>query len=117
MMRSLRDLNVLLEGYYATHDGKIISRKNKELKQYRRTKQSRCPYLVISVWDKNAKFSRSFFVHRLVAYQHCNLNIEDVNDLVVNHIDGNPYNNQSYNLEWVTQKENITKYYKKIDVL
>ena len=109
MIRSLRELNPLLEGYYATINGEIISRKNKVLKQYRRNKQDRCPYLSISVWDKSAGFARPFFVHRLVAYQYCNLNIEDVNGLVVNHIDGNPYNNHAQNLEWITQQENICK--------
>ena len=109
MMRSLRELNPLLEGYYATYDGKIISRKNKILKQYRRNKQSRCPYLSISVWDKDAGFARPFFVHRLVAYQYCDLNLKDIKGLVVNHIDGNPHNNHAQNLEWVTQQENISK--------
>ena len=109
MMRSLRELNPLLEGYYATYDGKIISRKNKVLKQFRRNKQSRCPYLSISVWDKTVGFARQFFVHRLVAYQYCDLNLKDVNGLVVNHIDGNPHNNHAQNLEWVTQQENISK--------
>lgn len=109
MMRSLRELNPLLEGYCATYDGKIISRKNKILKQYRRNKQSRCPYLSISVWDKDAGFARPFFVHRLVAYQYCGLNLEDIKGLVVNHIDGNPHNNHAQNLEWVTQQENISK--------
>ncbi len=60
IMRSLLELNPLLEGYYATYDGKIISRKNKILKQFRRNKQSRCPYLSISVWDKNSGFARPF---------------------------------------------------------
>ena len=109
MMRSLRDLNPLLEGYYATYDGKIISRKNKILKQYKRNKQSRCPYLTISVWDKSVGFARPFFVHRLVAYQYCNLNIQDISGLVVNHIDGDPHNNHAQNLEWITQQQNISK--------
>jgi hypothetical protein len=114
MMRSLRELNPLLEGYYATYDGKIISRKNKLLKQFRRNKQSRCPYLSISVWDKDSGFARPFFVHRLVAYQYCDLYLTNVEGLVVNHIDGNPYNNNACNLEWVTQKENIHKSVNKI---
>lgn len=113
-MRSLLELNPLLEGYYATYDGKIISRKNKILKQFRRNKQSRCPYLSISVWDKNSGFARPFFVHRLVAYQYCNLTVKNLSGLVVNHIDGNPYNNNASNLEWVTQKENILKYYENV---
>jgi hypothetical protein len=92
-----------------TADGKVISRKNKELKQFRRNKQSRCPYFCISVWDKTTKCARPFFVHRLVAYQYCSLNLDNLEGLVVNHIDGNPYNNHSKNLEWITQKENASR--------
>lgn len=115
-MRSLLDLDPLLEGYRTTKDGIVISRKNKELRQYRRNKQSRCPYLCISVWDKNVRFARSFFVHRLVAFQHCGLHLETIEGLVVNHIDRNPYNNIAENLEWVTQRENVYKAKKCVDL-
>lgn len=44
------------------------------------------------------------FMHRLVAIAFC---IRSEGKDVVNHIDGNPRNNASVNLEWVTQKENV----------
>lgn len=43
-------------------------------------------------------------VHRLVAMEFC---VGYSADLVVNHIDGDRFNNCHANLEWVTQKENI----------
>ena len=47
-------------------------------------------------------------VHRLVAQAF----IDNPNNLaVVNHIDGNQLNNQVWNLEWVTQSENLRKAY------
>lgn len=116
-MRNLKNLNLILDGYTATADGNIISRKGKVLKQFRRNKQLRCPYMCISVWDKSANYARPFYVHRLVAYQYCNLNLMIIDGLVVNHIDGNPYNNEANNLEWTTQKDNIQKYHNLINIL
>jgi len=46
-----------------------------------------------------------FLVHRLVAYQFCNPPV-DFNNKVVNHINGNRYNNEANNLEWVTVAAN-----------
>lgn len=59
----------------------------------------------IVVLTKNAK-SRTVKVHRLVAMAFVE-NKNNNNKLVVNHIDEDKYNNNSDNLEWVTQKENV----------
>lgn len=50
-------------------------------------------------------------LHRLIAKTFCvsNGNIED---LVVNHKDGNKQNNRMDNLEWITQSENVQHSYK-----
>ena len=53
--------------------------------------------------SKNKK-RKSFKVHRLVAIAFIP-NIE--NKPNINHIDGNPLNNNIDNLEWCTQKENV----------
>jgi hypothetical protein len=48
-------------------------------------------------------------VHRLVAMAFC---VKEDSKDYVNHIDGNPRNNRSDNLEWVTNSENALHYYK-----
>lgn len=44
-------------------------------------------------------------IHRLVAAAFCE-NDDPEHKIQVNHIDGNPSNNNAYNLEWVTPSEN-----------
>lgn len=48
---------------------------------------------------------KSYNIHRLVAETY--LDIPEGKNLEVNHKDGNKWNNNLSNLEWVTQKENI----------
>lgn len=50
---------------------------------------------------------KSFKIHRLVLMSFNYIN--GCEQLQVNHIHGDPYNNQLYNLEWVTGLENIQK--------
>lgn len=52
------------------------------------------------------KTSRTFLVSRLVAMTFCN---GYADELTVDHRDGNPLNNQSDNLEWVTRSDNIRR--------
>lgn len=56
----------------------------------------------VSLW-KNGK-SKDFLVARLVA-----MTFLRESDLTVNHIDGNRFNNNIENLEWVSLRENIQK--------
>lgn len=60
----------------------------------------------VELW-KDGKH-KTFLVSRLVAMTWCDGYIED---LTVNHIDGNPLNNTPENLEWVTRADNIRKGY------
>lgn len=48
---------------------------------------------------------KSYQIHRLVLMVCCNT--ENMEELQVNHVDGNRQDNDLYNLEWVTSKENI----------
>lgn len=52
---------------------------------------------------------KRFFVHRLVAMCFCEGYMDN---LVVNHIDGNKLNNKADNLEWVTRSQNDLHAYK-----
>lgn len=59
-------------------------------------------YLKVFLYDENRK-RRSLRIHRLVAEAF----VENPFDLpVVNHIDGNKYNNTVENLEWVSHYQN-----------
>ncbi|MGK6342814.1 HNH endonuclease [Chryseobacterium sp. DT-3] len=63
-------------------------------------------YLKINL--KNDKGCRSMFLlHRLIAENF----IGEVNNKVINHIDGNKNNNQITNLEIVSQRENVSHFY------
>ena len=58
----------------------------------------------VTLWK--AGESEDYLVSRLVAMTW----IDGYSpELTVNHIDGNPYNNDSSNLEWITLSENIKK--------
>lgn len=62
-------------------------------------------YLVGSVYNKDSKKSKLFYIHRLVAElfigETCDVKTQ------VNHKDGDKSNNHVDNLEWVCPKENI----------
>lgn len=73
-----------------------------ELQRYRKPIVHRKGYLKVSFYV-NGK-DKKFFVHRLVLMTFNP--IEGMEDLQVNHIDGNKQNNYIGNLEWCTQSEN-----------
>lgn len=75
-------------------NGKIYKKKPNIMKQ----SFSSTGYLMVNLQKK------TFKVHRLVAKAFIQ-NLE--NKPCINHIDCNPLNNNSENLEWVTQKENV----------
>lgn len=55
--------------------------------------------------------NKNFRVHRLVAELYCEVpeNLKDISikELIVNHKDENKLNNIYYNLEWLTNEENV----------
>ena len=66
-------------------------------------------YLIVVV-SENGK-QKQYYVHRLVASAFIP---NPENKPQVNHIDGNPSNNNISNLEWVTGKENVLHSYENI---
>jgi len=87
-----------MEGFYKiSNTGKVLSvKRNKFLSNW----DNGNGYLVTTIKHKN------YYVHRLVAehFLHC----DNPEEMVVNHIDFNRKNNRSNNLEWCTQKDNIS---------
>lgn len=59
-------------------------------------------YLKVRIWYKDGLY-KDHFVHRLVATAYVD---NPHGKPIVNHIDGNKFNNHPSNLEWVTAKEN-----------
>lgn len=88
------------EGMYSiSTDGRVYSHTSDKI---RKTKVNNSGYELISLY-KDGK-ERTLLVHRLVAKEFCE-GFEV--GLVVNHKDSNKLNNNSSNLEWISQKENI----------
>lgn len=80
-------------GYFVTKDGKFINPKGKELKG----EITKYGYKRVSI--KRKKYA----VHRLVALAFIP---NPENKPEIDHIDGNPQNNNVSNLRWVTRREN-----------
>jgi hypothetical protein len=57
-------------------------------------------YVTVSINKKQ------FYLHRLVAFAFID-NLDPINKIFVNHLDGNKENNTVENLEWVTHPENM----------
>lgn len=94
------------EGRYAINrNGEVKNIKtNYILKPYTNT----IGYFRVSFYGKNRK-RYQFYIHRLIAI-HFIPNSENKSE--INHIDGNPSNNDINNLEWCTKSENALHAYK-----
>jgi hypothetical protein len=99
------------ENYFVTDDGRVFSTnyhlKNitKELKFDYSGKSKKYRRVTLSKDNK----TKRFLVHRLVAEYFIDKK-EGKNQ--INHIDGNPDNNNASNLEWVSQSENMKHAFK-----
>lgn len=96
--------------YYITSDGKVFNKFFKPLKQH----LDKDGYLRVRLTDitKNKIDKRVFkSVHRLV-YKCFTINLDNFDNLTINHIDGNKTNNNLYNLELITRSENNKHAYK-----
>lgn len=88
------------EGLYKiSNTGKVYSSK---IKSIMRTYINNNGYECIQLTKDRVR--SHYLIHRLVAIAFCKGYGQG---LVVNHKDGNRTNNNSYNLEWCTTKENI----------
>lgn len=100
----------LNRNYKITKDGKVFKCKNTkkvfELKQ-RKVKKG----LLVSLSDQSKV--KTYLVHRLVKITYDYR--DDYESLAVKHIDGNLYNNDLSNLEWVTRQDISRGVYKEAD--
>ncbi|WP_243143542.1 HNH endonuclease signature motif containing protein [Pseudobutyrivibrio xylanivorans] len=88
--------------------GQIFSYKSGKKKQLKPTLDSKQRYYAITLCSQSGNHKK-FLIHRLVALAF----IPNPNDYgEVNHIDGNPQNNNVENLEWCDRKHNLAESYK-----
>lgn len=101
-MKTLRNLNYALENISVTDKGEVYNQKTgKKINQFIR-KVKGIEYHSVSVYDKIKKQSRSFYVHRLVAFIYCEGYSKNT---IIEHLDGNRLNNCASNLRWVTANQ------------
>lgn len=92
--------------YNITDCGKVFNEKGKQLNPDLSNGYKR-------IWLCNFGKRERFFIHVLVAlhFKRVPKQLNNEGTIVVNHIDHDKMNNHVKNLEWVTQSENITKYF------
>ena len=96
-----KDLKGFEDEYKISSNGDIIYKKNNKNINTRISKDG---YIRVTLYYQNKSYIKS--VHRLTAETFIERK-PIINNLEVNHIDGNKLNNNINNLEWVTHKENI----------
>ena len=94
----------LLYNYYVTDDGRIWSEKSQKFMAFQYDKNG---YVKVALRSKDLppKKCHRYSVHRLVLENFCP--VPNMENLQVNHKDGDKTNNRLENLEWVTCEENI----------
>lgn len=98
-MEIFKDIKGFEDKYQISNTGKVVSKKTGLMLKPMYNKKG-YQYVHLSI---NKYKSAKWYIHRLVAF-HFIPNSE--NKPQVNHVDGNPSNNDVSNLEWVTNDEN-----------
>ena len=109
---SYKQLSFPYSRYSVSFDGKILDNETGLILVEHKSDKSLYPS--VTTWRDDIKDkSVTTFVHRLKAIGFCeNTTGMDVEELQVNHKDGNKLNNNLDNLEWVTQADNIRHAYR-----
>ena len=94
--------------YFVDKQGNVYSNKTNQMVQLKPYISKSCAYLMIKLINTN-KQRKTCLIHRLVATTFLE---NKENYKVVNHKDGNIYNNCVENLEWCTTKYNVQQSYK-----
>ena len=89
-------------GYQISDDGSVKETKSGNLQKTYVNKSS--GYTVVIIVTENKTYFKS--VHRLVAIAYVD-NPDIESKVIVNHKDGNKLNNHWWNLEWMTNQENM----------
>lgn len=86
-------------------DRNVKNSRNESFKTIKSKTKKSCldskGYLYVSLWKNNK--GKNVRIHRMIIQA-----FKGYSDLFVNHIDGNKLNNSLDNLEYVTQRENLT---------
>lgn len=90
--------------YYVTDDGRVWSERSNKFLSQTKDKDGYMKVALCST-DLPPKKVHRYSVHRLIMENFCP--VPNMEQLQVNHIDGDKTNNCLHNLEWVTCEENI----------
>ena len=112
LLREDEEIKQIIEfpDYWISNYGRVFSHKANRKNNNgwhimkNRNKHNRYEYIFLSKDNIQYEFS----IHYLVAIYFCE---NYRNGLVVDHKDANGFNNYFKNLQWITQKDNVTKSY------